>query len=184
MTATTRIRWEDAQPGTLAASLGYVGSMDKAAFRIYGPDYAGVRDNWLGAIRLNGYMECTFLYAATLDGLKAEAERWLEEFVSSIGAIFPAEPALPPVATEAEYRAEVEEVFAPGCRVSFQHPDNGYDGEGEAAALLLTLGGAYTVAWSDIGSAKTRIGLEGITGDRGQGFNSVLFEPAGWDESR
>ena len=28
--------------------------------------------NWLGAIRLNGYMECTFLYAATLD-----AAAWL-----------------------------------------------------------------------------------------------------------
>ena len=44
------------------------------------------------------------------------------------------------------------------------------------AARLLTPGEVYTIEWSDVGSSSTRLRLAGIE-TRGQGFNSVLFEP-------
>jgi len=73
--------------------------------------------------------------------------------------------------------AEFEALYAPGRRVRFAHTDCGWPGEADTATAHLTLGEVYTIAWSDIGFAKSRLGLEGVTGDGGQGFNSVFFEP-------
>lgn len=70
----------------------------------------------------------------------------------------------------------VEVIFAPGRRVRFAHPGNGYPADGEQAARLLTAGEIYVIDWSDIGFSKTRISLAGVD-SHGQGFNSVLFEP-------
>lgn len=81
-----------------------------------------------------------------------------------------------------DYEGEpIEVLFAPGRRVRFERPDGGYPADQEMAAAFLTPGEVYTVAWSDIGSSSSRIALAGIE-TRGQGFNSVLFEPAGDEE--
>lgn len=89
MTETTaRIRWEDEPTGDgdvyVIASKGYAGAIEEPAFRIYRPDE--VHDNWLLSVRLTGGSK--FFYGTSSDELKAEAERWLERFVSSIGAVF------------------------------------------------------------------------------------------------
>ena len=89
MTETERIRWEDKEPGNgdvyNVASIGCAGTAEEAAFIIYTPDelHAG----WLLSVRL--VPGGLFLYADTPDGLKVKAERWLERFVGSLGAVFP-----------------------------------------------------------------------------------------------
>jgi hypothetical protein len=89
-----RIRWEDAPPLAggvyLIASIGYVGTIEEPAFRIYTPDEIHAR--WLLSIRLTAGSQ--FRYADGPDQLKAEAERWLAGFISSLGAPFP-EPVPP-----------------------------------------------------------------------------------------
>ena len=84
----TRIRWDDKTPGNgdvyNVASIGYAGTVEEAAFIIYTPDT--MHADWLLSVRL--IPGSTFLYADTPGELKAEAERWLEEFVGSLGAIF------------------------------------------------------------------------------------------------
>jgi hypothetical protein len=102
--------------------------------------------------------------------LKPHAERWLEQFTSLLGAVFEDE------ISDDEDGRPVEVIFAPGRRVRFAHPGNGYPADGEQAARLLTVGEVYVIDWSDIGFSKTRISLAGID-SHGQGFNSVLFEP-------
>lgn len=67
----------------------------------------------------------------------------------------------------------VEVIFAPGRRVRFAYPGNGYPGDGAKAREILTLGAAYRIEWSDVGQSKTTLGLLGVEGT----FNSVLFEP-------
>ena len=54
-----------------------------------------------------------------------------------------------------------------------ENPDAGWPGEQGEARKLLTHGRLYRVAWNDIGSSRTIIGLVGVKGR----FNSVLFEP-------
>lgn len=76
-----RIRWEEALDGE---TIGYIGTLPLPAFRIYSPDAA--HGNWLLSIRLAPGNE--FVYGASMDELKAEAERWLAGFVSSLGAVF------------------------------------------------------------------------------------------------
>lgn len=170
MTETTaRIRWEDKTPGNSdvynVASIGYVGTVTESAFIIYTPDEAHA--GWLLSVRLTPGSQ--FFYADSQDELKDRAERWLAGFVSSLGAIFPAD------AFEFEEDDEPLEVrYAPGAFVRYQHPDAGWPGEQDDARDLLTHGRLYRVAWNDIGQSKTRIGLVGI---KGVGFNSVLFEP-------
>ncbi len=90
---TTRIRWDDKTPGNgdvyNVASIGYAGTVEEAAFIIYTPD--DLHADWLLSVRL--IPGSTFLYADTPGELKAEAERWLTGFVTSLGASFePAEP--------------------------------------------------------------------------------------------
>jgi len=164
---TNRIRWHDETPGNgdvyNVAHIGHVGTVEGAAFIIYTPDQ--LHANWLLSFRL--IPGSTFLYADSPKDLKAEAERWLEEFVSSLGASFP-------VTYEFEEDDEPIEVrFAPGAYVRYQNPDAGWPGEQDKARELLTLGRIYGIAWNDIGQSKTSIGLVGIEGT----FNSVLFEP-------
>lgn len=94
----TRIRWDDKTPGNgdvyNVAHIGHVGTVEEAGFIIYTPD--DLHADWLLSVRL--IPGGTFLYADTPDELKAEAERWLAEFVSSLGASFPKERrALPEV---------------------------------------------------------------------------------------
>lgn len=162
---TSRIRWQD-DPETGEAT-GCAGTLDPAAFRIWEASEGG---EWLLTSILPGHQGAR-TYGATPDELKAEAERWLERFVSSLGAVFP-EPAY----EFDEGGRPVEVIFAPGRRVRFAHPGNGYPGDAEQASRLLTVGEVYVIDWSDIGFSKTRLSLAGID-SHGQGFNSVLFEP-------
>ena len=87
MSETKRIRWED---GLQGCRTGYVGTRERRAFTIWPP--LNDADKWM--------LDCAFSDVpddrAFGDGpgeLKAEAERWLAEFVSSLGAVFPDERA-------------------------------------------------------------------------------------------
>ena len=168
MTETERIRWEDKEPGNgdvyNVASIGCAGTAEEAAFIIYTPDE--LHANWLLSVRL--IPGSTFLYADDPDELKAEAERWLAEFVASLGAVFPEDAYEFPCCEH-----DLEMAYAPGAYVRYAHPDAGWPGEQDEARNLLTHGRLYRVAWNDIGQSKTRIGLAGVKG----AFNSVLFEP-------
>ena len=53
--------------------------------------------------------------------LKAEAERWLAEFVTSLGAVFPEPGFTFPCDDEDDEPLEVR--FAAGTRVRFAYPD-------------------------------------------------------------
>jgi hypothetical protein len=87
MTETTaRVRWEDSRngPGD-PAFIGHLGSLDDL-FRIWPPDEPG--DEWLLNTCLPGMAEKE-CYGFP-DDLQLEAEHWLTQFVTSLGAIFPA----------------------------------------------------------------------------------------------
>lgn len=76
-----RIRWHD-EPVN-GESMGSVGTLDPAVFRIWAPEVPG--GEWLlTAAMLPGFVGRRS-HGASPDELKAEAERWLEEFVSSLG---------------------------------------------------------------------------------------------------
>ena len=82
MTGTTvRIRWGDG--GEYVGSTGTIGPFTFRIQRLFGQGL------YLLTAELPGL---GFLDARNedRDELKAEAERWLEEFVSSLGAVFPA----------------------------------------------------------------------------------------------
>lgn len=164
MTETNHIRWSD-DPADACHFIGHVGTITEPAFKLYGPIDGS--DRWLLSIRLKGAAE--FAYGDGPDALKAEAERRLEQFVASLGAVFPA--------AEFEFPDEDDEPleirYAAGRRVRFAHPDAGWPGEGDDATESLILGAAYTIGWADIGQSKTYLNLSGVEG----AFNSVLFEP-------
>jgi hypothetical protein len=83
MTDTTRIRWELTQYGGWT---GHVGTMKPWAFQIWQVD--GPDSPW----RLDPALLGQFGYHVDHpdpEALKSHAERWLEEFVSSLGAVFP-----------------------------------------------------------------------------------------------
>jgi len=87
MTETTRIRWEPTQYGGWT---GHVGTLEPWAYQIWKP--GDETPEWRLTSALFGQ------YGRRVDNdnpgaLKAEAERWLEEFVSSLGASFEPEPA-------------------------------------------------------------------------------------------
>ena len=87
---TTRIRWEDARTGTL----GYIGTMTAPAFRIrwiVSDDRGWTLTTYL-PLMIHGKRD----RADDPDELKAEAERWLEEFVAALGATFPDAPYVDP----------------------------------------------------------------------------------------
>ncbi len=167
--ATGRIRWEGRPEISSAAYLGYVGTLDPDLFRIYAPDDRD--DDWILASMLPGQSSLRH-YSDNPDAPKAEAEKWLAEFTSSLGAIFPEDAYEFP--HEDDMPLEVR--FAAGTRVRFAYPDAGYPGEAEDAMKALTPGRVYTIAWADIGQSRTDLNLA----DRGRNlgrFNSVLFEP-------
>jgi hypothetical protein len=82
---TERIRWEDNGYG---GQCGYVGTLKPWAFQIWRPDPESEHS------RLDSTLPGQFARCAWSDGsdLKAEAERWLERFVASLGAAFPTGP--------------------------------------------------------------------------------------------
>ena len=168
----TRIRWQDKTPGNgdvyNVACTGYVGTVEGAAFIIYTPDT--MHADWLLSVRL--VPGSTFLYGGTPDELKAEAERWLAGFITSLGAVFPEdEPGFD------DDDGELLEVkYAAGTRVRFAHPGAGYPGDAEEAMKALTPGKVYTVVWADIGQSRTDLNLAARGRALGR-FNSVLFEP-------
>jgi hypothetical protein len=80
---TKRIRWEDAPAAGEAR--GYVGSLDTPVFRLWAPDADG--DRVLFAFVAGALGDA--YHGTDEDEQKARAERLLEEFASSLGAIFP-----------------------------------------------------------------------------------------------
>lgn len=80
----TRIRWQPKR-GVRMGFTGRAGSRSPELFRVYGPNPRS--DQHLLTSRLLG-MESRTSYGPE-DEVKAEAERWLEEFASSLGAVFP-----------------------------------------------------------------------------------------------
>jgi hypothetical protein len=108
MTETKRIRWEPTVEGD--SLIGYVGTLEPDIFLIWHAN-AGPGE-WRLTSHLPGQHEY-HLYRDVAGILKAEAERWLEEFAASLGAMFP--DAL---------RAEVED-----------HRDTHYDLAGDHGEL-------------------------------------------------
>ena len=82
-----RIRW---QPET-GHIRGYVGETDPLRLTIFGPE--GDCDWWTLTAWIPGVAGGSTATAGDPDDLKAEAERWLERFVHSLGAAFPDEHA-------------------------------------------------------------------------------------------
>lgn len=159
-----RIRWEPTEPGS-DDNFGYVGALDPAVFTIWAPRRDDEAWEVTSALpQLPGERHV----GADREETMAEAERWLAEFVSSLGAAFPEDE----ISDEFDAEAFLAQ-FAPGRRVRFEHPDAGWPGEGAEAREILVFGAEYRIAWSDIGQSKTTLALEGIEG----AFNSVLFEP-------
>ena len=81
----TRIRWEPAKYGGWT---GHVGTLDPWLFQIWQVD--GPDSPW----RLDSALPGQFGYHVDhpdTKALKLHAERWLEEFAASLGAIFPDE---------------------------------------------------------------------------------------------
>ena len=163
---TDRIRWEPTKNGGFE---GYVGTLEPSAFTIwkYRSDVAW----WTLTGNLGAMRECP--HGDDPEALKAEAERWLERFVSSLGAVFPEDEI-----SDDEDDEPPEVTWAAGRRVRYAHPGNGYPGERERTADCLTLGAVYTVAWADIGRSRTDLNLTTVRGKPVGQFNSVFFEPA------
>jgi hypothetical protein len=162
-----RIRWHD-EPVN-GESMGSVGTLDPAVFRIWAPEEEG--GEWLlTAAALPGEAGKR-RYGASPDDLKAEAERWLEEFVSSLGAVFP------PVPGDAFGRVPASDYqpsdYARASRVRYAYPENGWPEDRERAAELLTPGEVYAVSRCTVSDSVTRLELMGVPG----AWNSVLFEP-------
>jgi len=82
---SNRIRWEATKYGGWT---GHVGTLETWAFQIQRPVLAGER--WLLTATFPGALND--IRPGIPDKLKAEAERWLKEFISSLGAIFEPEP--------------------------------------------------------------------------------------------
>jgi len=90
MSETKRIRWSAGAEKWVTAWFGSVGIIDPHMFSILRPMVPG--DEWALSSDLPGYRS-RVSYSEGPDELKATAERWLSEFVASLGAVFPAEPA-------------------------------------------------------------------------------------------
>lgn len=79
-----RIRWRP-ETSLVPGHAGHVGALDQALFRIYGPDSPD--GEYMLTTALPGMEDCRSWGAE--DEVKAEAERWLTKFASSLGAVFP-----------------------------------------------------------------------------------------------
>jgi hypothetical protein len=98
---TERIRWEDDGRNGFE---GYAGTLDRHLFAVWqSPCDSGdiILGEWALTTQLPAPLEWRTPHGSDPEALKAEAERWLAEFVSSLGAIFPripdAEPAGLPI---------------------------------------------------------------------------------------
>jgi hypothetical protein len=161
-----RIRWEETRYGHSGTGwIGYTGTYELWVFRIYRDE-----QRWRIGCRFPG-VAGEAEPGAGPDELKAVAGRWLEEFVVSLGAVFP-----PGEISDDEDGEPLEVKYAAGRRVRFEHPDNGYAADRLMAATFLTPGEVYTISRADVGQSSTRLDFAGID-TRRQGFNSVLFEP-------
>jgi hypothetical protein len=89
---TSRIRWE---PTKYGGWTGHVGTLEPWLFQIHkpGPPCPAA---WELTTALPGGLG-RYAFRDDPEWLKAEAERWLAGFVSSLGAVFPEAAALPPV---------------------------------------------------------------------------------------
>lgn len=88
----TRIRWEAAPEASSAAWHGYAGTLDLMLFVIHRPVPGGT-GYWgqpVLATHIPGMTDERH-YDDDPEALKAEAERWLEEYAASLGAVFPEE---------------------------------------------------------------------------------------------
>lgn len=88
----TRIRWEDTAAPSLATWVGHIGTIKPPLFEIQ--EAMLVPERWVLIPGLPG-LERERYFGADPDELKAEAERWLEQFVVSLGAIFPEKRTCP-----------------------------------------------------------------------------------------
>ena len=82
MTGTTRIRWEGTGLGGIT---GHVGTHQPWMFQIFPPPLTVER--WALMAQIPG-MDNRRSRSDSPDELKAEAEAWLVEFISSLGASF------------------------------------------------------------------------------------------------
>lgn len=91
---STRIRWT-AVDGTVVSWFGYVGTAKTALFQILHPVSSETStrfDEWALCATFTGAQDKPRYGGndpGAPDRLKAEAERWLEEYVASLGAVFP-----------------------------------------------------------------------------------------------
>jgi hypothetical protein len=83
-----RIRWEDEPGGYAVTEDGFIGpaELNWRAFRIWRPD---LRVDPRPFLTSDLHGQARRQVHGTLDELKAAAERWLQEFVTSLGAVFP-----------------------------------------------------------------------------------------------
>jgi hypothetical protein len=98
--ATGRIHWERNDDGATvtAAWEGSAGKIDEASFWIFEPTDS--EPWWILTSTLPGQGRYR-VHNDEAEALKRHAERWLAEFVSSLGAIFPAEVEVDPFGPEA-----------------------------------------------------------------------------------
>lgn len=88
--ATARIRWE---PAGFGGFIGRVGTLEPWLFHVWqsGSDYEDVAlGEWVLSVTLPAKRRTRLPHGCDPEALKAAAEEWLEEFVQSLGASFPA----------------------------------------------------------------------------------------------
>jgi hypothetical protein len=96
MTGTPRIRWE---PTAWTGHKGYAGTLDKHLFALWqSPSDSGdiIQGEWVLTTHLPVPHGWRTPHGHDPGALKAEAERRLEEFARSLGAVFPEPPATDP----------------------------------------------------------------------------------------
>ena len=121
MTGTTpRIRWTSEPEISSAAFAGYVGTFGRDLFRIYAPDQAD--DRWILASLLPGSDHRSACGGESAEELKPAAERLLSEFVSSLGAVFPA-----------DLRTEIKAERDAQDQLAADHEESGHDWQTERA---------------------------------------------------
>lgn len=180
MTETARIRWEDNERrwddnGTI---LGYVGTRSEWLFAICEANDDADDEELVLTVAFPGTHQAGSIGTGVSPvDLKAEAERWLTGFVTSLGATFPAEAVDDLFGDEDGDGEPLEVKYAAGRRVRYAHPDAGYPGEAALVAASLVLGEVYTIGWADIGQSRTNLNLY-RDGKPVGSFNSVFFEPA------
>lgn len=111
---TDRIRWHDEPSSGMAACTGSVGTLNPAMFHIWRPDAHCAE--WQLTTRLHD-MEQKHCYGGDPEELKDQAEHWLAEFTSSLGAVFGD-------AVAADLRSRADDLEAMVCREPGQERDN------------------------------------------------------------